>query len=53
VVPPTNQAFSDEKSETGIGTLVTHRRENFDPARVSRASAHGMRLSAIEYGKRA
>src|SRR5262245_62629178 len=36
-----------------IAALVTHRRESFDLARVSRASAHGMRLSAIEFGKHA
>jgi len=33
--------------------LTFHRRENFDLAHAVRANAHGMRLCAIEYGKRA
>jgi hypothetical protein len=48
-----NQAFSDEESATRIRYLVTHRRESFDLVRRSRASAHAMRLSDIEIGKRA
>jgi len=36
-----------------LAPLAVHRRENFDLARGVRANAHGMRLSAIEYGKRA
>ena len=46
-----DRAISDGESEKAFQELRGHRRENFDLAGVVRASAHGMRLSAIEYGK--
>jgi hypothetical protein len=52
-VAPRNQAVSDGESRIPERPLTFHRRENFDLARAVRANAHGMRLSAIEYGKRA
>jgi len=46
-----DQAFSDGESGRPIQPRHGHRREKIDLARDSRASAHGMRLSDIEYGK--
>jgi hypothetical protein len=46
-----DQAFSVGESTTALRGLAVHRREKFDLARVVRASAHAMRLSAVEYGK--
>jgi len=49
--PGIDQAFSDGESARTIRPRHGLRREKFDLARHSRASAHGMRLSDIEYGK--